>query len=52
MNNILIKSKEKNIEQIFLTVDNINIHAIKLYSKHNFKVIETNDKFTTMLLHN
>ena len=50
MNNILIKSKEKNIEQIFLTVDNINIHAIKLYSKHNFKVIETNDKYITMLL--
>lgn len=52
MNNILIKSKIKNIDTIYLTVDNINIHAIKLYSKHNFKVIETNDKFTTMILHN
>jgi perosamine synthetase len=50
MNNILIKSKIKNIESIYLTVDNINIHAIKLYSKHNFKVIETNNKFTTMIL--
>jgi GNAT superfamily N-acetyltransferase len=50
MNNILIKSKIKNIEPIYLTVDNINIHAIKLYSKHNFKVIETNDKYSTMLL--
>ena len=50
MNNILIKSKIKNIEPIYLTVDNINIHAIKLYSKHNFKVLETNDKYTTMLL--
>jgi perosamine synthetase len=50
MNNILIKSKIKKIEQIYLTVDNINIHAIKLYSKHNFKVIETNDKYITMLL--
>jgi GNAT superfamily N-acetyltransferase len=50
MNNILIKSREKNIETIYLSVDNINIHAIKLYSKHNFKVIETNDKYTTMLL--
>jgi perosamine synthetase len=50
MNNILIKSKIKNIEPIYLTVDNINIHAIKLYSKHNFKVIETNDTFTTMIL--
>ena len=50
MNNILIKSKIKNINQIYLTVDNINIHAIKLYSKHNFKVIETNEKITTMSL--
>ena len=50
MNNILIKSKIKNIEPIYLTVDNINIHAIKLYSKHNFKIIETNDKYSTMLL--
>jgi perosamine synthetase len=51
MNNILIKTKIKNITPIYLTVDNINIHAIKLYLKHNFKVIETNDTFTTMILH-
>jgi perosamine synthetase len=52
MNNVLIKSREKNIGPIFLTVDCINIHAIKLYSKHNFKEIETNDKYITMLLNN
>jgi perosamine synthetase len=52
MKHILIKSTEKNIDSIYLTVDNINIHAIKLYSKHNFKAIETNDIFTAMLLHN
>ena len=52
MNNILIKSKNKKICSIYLTVDNTNTYAIKLYSKHNFNEITKNEKFITMLLDN
>jgi perosamine synthetase len=50
ISNILIKSKIKQISSIYLTVDNNNIYAVKLYLKHNFIVIKQNEKFTTMLL--
>jgi ribosomal protein S18 acetylase RimI-like enzyme len=45
-----ILSKSKQINKIYLTVDNENTHAIKLYLKHNFNEIEKNEKFTTMML--
>jgi len=52
MNNILTKSKTKQINTIYLTVDNENTYAIKLYIKHNFNEINKNEKFTTMILNN
>jgi perosamine synthetase len=50
INNILAESKMKQINNIYLTVDNINTYAIKLYLKHNFNIIDKNDNFTTMIL--
>lgn len=52
INNILVKSKNKQLHSIYLTVDNINTYAIKLYLKHNFNEIQKNEQFTTMLLNN
>ena len=40
--------KIKNINEIYLTVDNINTNAIKLYKKNNFNEILKNDKFILM----
>jgi len=52
MNYILSDSKIKQINNnnIYLTVDNDNIYAIKLYIKHNFNEINKNELLTTMLL--
>lgn len=50
INTILAKSRMKQINKIHLTVDNTNIYAIKLYLKHNFKEIQKNEKFITMVL--
>lgn len=52
MNKILIQSKSKQVNTIYLTVDNDNIYAIKLYLKHNFNEINKNERFTTMILNN
>ena len=50
MNYILSDSKIKQINNIYLTFDNDNIYAIKLYIKHNFNEINKNELLTTMLL--
>ena len=50
MNYIFQQPDVKNIKQIHLTTDVINDNAIQLYTKYNFKQVESNDKFITMLL--
>jgi perosamine synthetase len=50
MKNIILKCKNKNLNTIYLTVDNSNTYAIKLYLKYNFNEIQKNEKFTTMIL--
>jgi perosamine synthetase len=48
MRYILNHYKIKNISEIYLTVDNINTNAIRLYEKNNFQKITSNDKYITM----
>ena len=50
MNYMLSDPKINKINNIYLTVDNDNIYAIKLYVKHNFNEINKDDLLTTMLL--
>jgi GNAT superfamily N-acetyltransferase len=41
--------KIQNLDKIYLTVDKINIIAIKLYLKLNFKIINQTETYFTML---
>lgn len=45
---ILEHYKVKCIDEVYLTVDNDNISAIKLYEKNNFMAVENNDKYILM----
>jgi ribosomal protein S18 acetylase RimI-like enzyme len=48
MEYIFNNEKIKNIDKIYLTVDKINVNAIKLYTKFNFYIIDENDSYFTM----
>ena len=52
MEYILNHEKIKNIDKIYLTVDKININAIKLYKKFNFCNIDEKDTYFIMYLNN
>ena len=48
MDYIFNHHKIKTINEIYLTVDNININGIKLYKKHNFNEVLNNDTYILM----
>jgi len=48
MGYVLNHYKLINIDEIYLTVDNDNINAIKLYKKYQFEEIFKNEKYTMM----
>lgn len=50
MEYIFNNEKIKNIENIYLTVDKININAINLYTKFNFNIIDEKDLYFIMML--
>jgi ribosomal-protein-alanine N-acetyltransferase len=49
MNYIFNDTKIKELNNIYLTVDKININAIKLYLKFNFKIISETITYYTMI---
>ena len=49
MNYIFDHTKIKELNNIYLTVDKININAIKLYLKFNFKIISETPTYYTMI---
>jgi len=50
MNYIFNNHKIKSLNEIYLTVDKINVNAIKLYTKYNFKEEVINDTYIMMKL--
>ena len=49
MEYIFNNEKIKNIENIYLTVDKVNISAINLYKKKNFNIIDEKDFYFIMM---
>jgi GNAT superfamily N-acetyltransferase len=50
MEYILNHEKIRNIDKIYLTVDKINVNAIKLYKKFDFDIIDEKDSYFIMCL--
>ena len=48
MEYIFNNEKIKNIDNIYLTVDKLNIIAINLYKKFKFNIIDENESYYTM----
>jgi len=48
MEYIFSHEKIKNIDNIYLTVDKINVIAVNLYKKYNFYIVEEKDSYFRM----
>jgi len=48
LNFTLNNNQIKNIHDIYLTVDNDNVKAIKIYLQNNFQIVAGNDKYIEM----
>lgn len=51
LNHLLNKAIELGIQELYLTVDNDNEIAKKLYRKHNFKVVSEHANYVVMCIH-